>query len=101
MENPTKKLLSWYLTLNIADALITNWVLRVGGSELNPVFHYLLSKGFNVYEIKLMVLIPLWNVWKTIYDQDTAIAIKLLRTGVFLMIGLVVVEVLGIIYIYV
>jgi len=90
-----------YLILNIIDAMITNFVLKMGGGELNPVYNILMANGFNVFETKLMILIPLIIIWQVILDQNPQVAVKLLTIGLFVMKTLIALELIGIAYIYI
>ena len=91
----------FYLVLNMVDSMITNFVLKSGGGELNPVYNIIMANGFNVFETKLMILFPLIVIWKVILEQNSQIALKLLNIGLLVMKTLVLIELIGIVYIYV
>tara|TARA_R110002020_G_scaffold118950_1_gene271696 strand:+ start:646 stop:954 length:309 start_codon:yes stop_codon:yes gene_type:complete len=90
-----------YLILNFIDAMVTSFVLKIGGGELNPIYNILLKNGFGVFETKMMILIPLIMVWKMILQQNSQIALKLLDIGLLVMKTLILFELVGIAYIYI
>lgn len=101
MNETTRKKGVMYLILNFIDATVTNFILKAGGGELNPVFNILMSRGYTVFEIKLLILLPLISIWMVILDQNPATAIKLLNIGLLVMKTLIAIEIAGIIFIYV
>ena len=90
-----------YLILNLVDAMVTSFVLKMGGGELNPIYNTLLRNGFNVFETKLMILLPLIMIWNMIREQKPKIALKLLDIGLLVMKTLILFELVGIAYIYI
>ena len=90
-----------YLILNFIDAMVTSFVLKIGGGELNPIYNILLKNGFGVFETKMMILIPLIMVWKMILQQNSQIALKLLDIGLLVMKTLILFELVGIAYIHI
>jgi hypothetical protein len=101
MNETTRKKGAMYLILNFIDAAITDFILKAGGGELNPVFNILMNKGYTIFEIKLLILVPLISIWMVILDQNPATALKLLNIGLFVMKTLIAIEIAGIIFIYV
>ena len=101
IKNDTNRKGIIYLAMNIIDAMVTSFVLKMGGGELNPVYNTLLRNGFVIFEIKLMILLPLVMVWNVIREQNSEIAIKLLDIGLLLMKTLMLFELVGIAYIYI
>tara|TARA_R100000808_G_scaffold1822_1_gene7770 strand:- start:864 stop:1172 length:309 start_codon:yes stop_codon:yes gene_type:complete len=101
IKNDTNRKGIIYLAMNIIDAMVTSFVLKMGGGELNPVYNTLLRNGFGIFEIKLMILLPLVMVWNVIREQNSEIAIKLLDIGLLLMKTLMLFELVGIAYIYI
>ena len=81
--------------------MVTSFVLKIGGGELNPIYNILLKNGFGVFETKMMILIPLIMVWKMILQQNSQIALKLLDIGLLVMKTLILFELVGIAYIYI
>ena len=92
--------LKWLIALSAFDAIVTDYVLNMGGEEYNPVFNYFLTIGWAVWQTKLSLLIPIIVTWWQLYTLDKRIAEICLNFSLKIMILLAFFEICGLLYIW-
>jgi len=92
--------LRWLVLLSVFDAFVTDYVLKMGGEEFNPVFNYFLTIGWSVWQTKLSLLIPIIVTWWQLYTLDKRIAEICLNFSLKIMILLAAFEICGLLYIW-
>ncbi len=89
-----------FIALSMFDVMTTDYVLALGGEEVNPVFNYFLEIGWTVWETKIALLIPMYITWCQLRGLDRNIAEICLDFSLNLMKILVIIEIIGLLYIW-